>query len=56
MFLIDIRLKKICNRAILENGGMLESVSNGYETQEMCNKAVDNYPSIMKYIPNRYKT
>ena len=33
----------MCNRAILENGGMLESVPNQYKTQEMCNKAVDNY-------------
>ena len=33
----------MCNRAILKDGGTLESVPNRYKTQETCNKAVDNY-------------
>ena len=32
----------MCNKAILKNGGTLESVPDWYKTQEMCNKAVDN--------------
>ena len=46
----------MCNRAILKNGGTLETVPNRYKTQEMCNKAVDNYPSTIKYVPDWYKT
>ena len=33
MFLINIRLKKMCNRATLENGRTLESVPNHHKTQ-----------------------
>ena len=33
----------MCNRAILKNGGTLEPIPNQDETQEMWNKAVDNY-------------
>ena len=33
----------MCDKAILENGGMLESVLDWYKTQEMCDKADDNY-------------
>ena len=50
------KTKKMCNRAILENGGMLESVSNRYKTQEICNKAVHNYAHALEFVPDRYKT
>ena len=50
MFLIDIRLKKMCNKAFLENGGTEESVPECYKIQQMCDKAVDNYPHALKYI------
>ena len=33
----------MCDKAILENGGTLKSVSNYYKNQERCNKAVGNY-------------
>ena len=33
----------MCDKAILENGRMLESVLDWYKTQEMCDKADDNY-------------
>ena len=46
----------MCNKAILENGGTLESVPDCYKNQEMCNKAVDNYPYTSKFVPNCYKT
>ena len=48
--------KKLCNEAILKNGGMLESDHNRYKTQEMCDKAVDNYAYTLKFVPDRYKT
>ena len=53
MFLIDIRLKKMCDKAILENGGTLDSQ---YKTQEMCDKAIDNYAYLLEFVPECYKT
>ena len=38
------------NKAILRNGGALESVLNQYKTQEMCNKAIDNYSHAFNYV------
>ena len=35
---------------------MLKSVPNRYKTQEMCIKAVNNYPSIIKYVLDWYRT
>ena len=42
----------MCNRAILENRGMLEFVSNCYKTKEMCNKAVHNYAHALEFVPD----
>ena len=41
MFLIDIRLSKV----VLENGGILK-----------CDKAVDNYPHALQFVPDFYMT
>ena len=38
------KTQQVCDKAILENGGTLESVPDYYTNQEMCNKVVDNYP------------
>ena len=40
----------MCYKAILENSGMLKSVPNCYKNQEMCNKAVDNYPHALEFV------
>ena len=40
----------MCIIAILENAGTLKYVSDCYKNQEMCGKAVDNYPSTIKYV------
>ena len=32
----------MCDKAILENDGTLESVPDCYKNQQMCDKAVDN--------------
>ena len=34
----------MCDKAVLENGGTLKYFPDCYKNQEMCNKAVDNYP------------
>ena len=40
----------MCDRAILENCGTLESVPNQCKTQEMCNKGVDNYAQASEFV------
>ena len=40
----------MCHKAILENGGTLESVSDCYKNQQMCYKAVGNYPHVLKNL------
>ena len=40
--------QQICGKAILENGGTLESVSDCYINQQMHDKAVNNYPHALK--------
>ena len=34
--------QQMCDKAILENGGILRSVHDCYKNQEMCNKLLDN--------------
>ena len=41
-------------KSILENGGTLESAPDCYKNQQMCDKAVDNYPLALKFVPNCY--
>ena len=43
------------DKAIVENGGTLKFVPDCYKNQEMCNKAVDNYPHALEYAPECYK-
>ena len=37
----------MCYKTILENGGTLKYIPDCYKNQEMCNKAVDNYPLFL---------
>ena len=46
----------MCDKATLENGGTLKSVPECYKNQEVCNKAVDNYPHALKSILECCKT
>ena len=41
-------------KAILENGRTLNSVCHCYKSQEMCNKAVDNYLFALEFVPDCY--
>ena len=44
------------NKAILENDETLKSISDCYKTQEICDKAVDNYAHLLEFVPDCYKT
>ena len=46
----------MCDKAILENGKLLNSVFDCYKDQEMCNKAVDNYPDALEFVPDHVMT
>ena len=37
------KAQQMCYKPTLENGGTLESVTECYKNQKMCNQAVDNY-------------
>ena len=41
----------MCDNAILENDGTLNSVPDCYKNQEMCNKSIDNYPHPSEFVP-----
>ena len=38
------KAQQMCDKAILESDGTLQSVPDCHESEEMSNKAVDNYP------------
>ena len=46
----------MCDKAILENGRTLKSVSDCYKNQKMFNKAVNNYPYELEFVPECYQT
>ena len=37
------KAQEICNKAILENGGKIESIPDQYKIQDMYDKTVDNH-------------
>ena len=41
LFLIDIKLKKMCDRVVSENPFLIVYCPDKYVTQKMCDKAVD---------------
>ena len=48
--------RQMCDKAILENGGTLKSVTDGYKNQDICDKTLDNYPHELEFVPECYKT
>ena len=59
MFLVNMRLRKtqqICDKAILENGGTLESVPYCCKKQQVFDKVVDYYSYVLKFVPDCYMT
>ena len=45
----------MCDKTILENGGVLKPVCNCYKNQR-CDKDADNYPHTSKSVLDSYKT
>ena len=39
----------------MENRGTLKYVTDCYENREMCDKAFDNYPHELEFVPECYK-
>ena len=59
MFLVNMRLNKtqqIYDKAILENGGTLESVPYCCKKQQVFDKVVDYYSYVLKFVPDCYMT
>ena len=46
----------MCDKAILENDGLLKSVPDCYKSQKLCDKAASNYPHALKLVSDCYKT
>ena len=44
------------DKAVLENGRTLKSVPDSRKNQQMCYKAVDNYPHGLGFVSDCYKT
>ena len=39
------------DKSILGNGRTIKSFPDCYKNQEMCNRAVDNYPHAFEFVP-----
>ena len=50
------KTQKICDKSILENGRMLESVPGQYNTQEICESVASEDTFLLKYCHDRYNT
>ena len=46
----------MCDKAILEYDGTLESLLDFYQNQQMCDKAIDNHPHALRFVPDCYMT
>ena len=42
--------QEMCDKVILENGGMIMFVCDYYKNQKMINKAVDNYALALEFV------
>ena len=49
------RSQQICDKAIMENGGALKSVSNCCKNQEICIRTFDNYHHGLEFVTECYK-
>ena len=54
--MIDIKLKKMCDKAFPEDSFILKYCLDRYKTQEMSDKAVDNFSSTLKFVPDWFVT
>ena len=44
------------DKIFLENGEMLRFIHDTYKNQDMCDKAVDSYPSAIQVVSECYQT
>ena len=44
------KTQRICDKAVVKNGGTLKFVSGNYKNKTMCNQAVDNYVDVIEYV------
>ena len=49
LFLIDIKLKKLVDKAFSEDSFLLKYYLYRYKTQKMCDKVVDNFLPTLKF-------
>ena len=54
--LVQRKTQHMCDIAISENGGKLNSLPACYKNQQLCDKAVDNYPHTSEFVPDCYMT
>ena len=52
LFPINIRLIKMCNKAVDDNPSTIKYVPDIYKTQEMSDKAVDEYSITLEFAPD----
>ena len=46
----------MCDKVIVENGGMPKFIRDCYMNQKMCYEADDNYARALEFVPNGYRT
>ena len=52
-----IYTQELCDKVILENGGMLPTfICDCYKYQKMCYKVFDNFADELEFVPDSYKT
>ena len=47
---------KMCDKVILESGGVLRFVPDWYKNKKICNKDVDNYALALELVPDCYNS
>ena len=45
--------KRMCNKVIRENSGMLEFVIDCYKNENMCNKGVNNFAHALNFFSDQ---
>ena len=52
----EVRMQKMCNKAMRENPAAFFFVPDRFKTQEMCEKVVERSPWHLKHVPDHLKT
>ena len=46
----------MCEIVVLENSSILQFIPDQYKIQKMLEKAVNDYPFMLEFVPNYHKT